>query len=71
MSLVPSSCLHCERAPAVNRWGLCRACHAQPCIRTLYRRRRHDWTPQWERHLRRLTQRAQQGLPLFEDDGFL
>ena len=26
------------------------------------------WTPQWELHLRRLTERAKQRLPLFDND---
>jgi hypothetical protein len=60
--------LHCERAPARNRLGLCLRCYAIRSIRILYVRRRRDWTPQWEMHLRRLTRRAQLGLPLFEDD---
>jgi hypothetical protein len=66
--LVPPICLHCERAPAGNRLGLCRSCNAVHSIRVLYLRRRRDWTPQWEVHLRRLTRRAQLGLPLFEDE---
>jgi hypothetical protein len=62
----PPTCLHCERAPAVNGLGLCPACAGTHNIRELYVRRR-NWTPQWEQHLRRLTRRAQQGLPLFDD----
>jgi hypothetical protein len=69
MSLLPPPiCLHCERAPAASRLGLCRACHAVRGIRLLYLRRRRDWTPAWEMHLRRLTRRARLELPLFEDD---
>ena len=36
-----------------------------PAIRRLYRRR-SDWTPAWEAHLLRLTERARRRLPLFE-----
>jgi hypothetical protein len=60
-------CLHCEKAAAASGLGLCPACHAVRGIRKLYVRRR-GWTPQWERHLRRLTDRARRRLPLFEDD---
>jgi hypothetical protein len=60
------TCLHCEHAPAAHRLGLCAACAGTRQIRVLYRRRR-NWTPQWEQHLRRLTRRAQQGLPLFDE----
>jgi hypothetical protein len=61
------TCLHCERAPAANGLGLCPRCASIPNIRVLYVKRR-NWTPQWEQHLRRLTRRAQQGLPLFDDE---
>jgi hypothetical protein len=65
--MVPTpTCLHCERAPAVTARGLCADCHASRRVRLLYRRR-HGWTPQWERHLRRLTRRARLGLPLFDE----
>jgi hypothetical protein len=60
-------CLHCEKAAAANGLGLCPACNAVPGIRVLYLRRR-GWTPQWELHLRRLTDRARRRLPLFEDE---
>jgi hypothetical protein len=59
-------CLHCERGPCSNRLGLCAACNAVKGIRLLYIRRR-GWTPQWEAHLRRLTERARRRLPLFDD----
>jgi hypothetical protein len=59
-------CLHCERAPPAGAPGLCPDCAADPGIRRLYRRRR-GWTPQWELHLRRLTERAKRRLPLFDD----
>jgi hypothetical protein len=58
--------LHCERRPAVNRLGLCAHCHGIRSIRRLYLRR-PGWTPEWEAHLRRLTERAKRRLPLFED----
>jgi hypothetical protein len=45
---------------------LCAACNARAGVRVLYRRRR-DWTPAWEAHLRRLTAQASAGLPLFDD----
>ncbi len=68
MKTVPTPiCLHCERAPPAGARGLCAACWAIANIRDLYRRR-HGWTPQWELHLRRLTQRARLGLPLFDDE---
>ncbi len=58
-------CLHCETSPPVSRFGLCAVCQAKRGIRRLYFRRR-GWTPRWEAHLRRLTERAKQRLPLFE-----
>jgi hypothetical protein len=61
-------CLHCERRPAAGRFGLCAACEARCCIRVLYARRRRSWTPEWEAHLRRLTERAKRKLPLFENE---
>jgi len=57
-------CIHCEQRPAVSGLGLCSVCHAGKNIRVLYLRRR-GWTPEWEMHLRRLTARAKQRLPLF------
>jgi hypothetical protein len=65
--LVPSLCLHCEKRPPASRLGLCLVCGAIKGIRRLYVKRR-GWTPQWEAHLRRLTERARLRLPLFEDD---
>jgi hypothetical protein len=59
-------CLHCERRPSATTLGLCSVCHAVKGIRVLYLRRR-GWTPEWEMHLRRLTERAKQRLPLFPD----
>lgn len=59
-------CLHCERRPAVGGLGLCAACHAIRGIRRLYVKRR-GWTPEWEVHLRRLTERAKDRLPLFDE----
>jgi hypothetical protein len=59
-------CLHCDRRIADARRGLCTRCFAVKGIRVLYKRRR-GWTPQWEDHLRRLTERAKRQLPLFED----
>jgi hypothetical protein len=68
MKTVPTPiCLYCERVAAVSARGLCADCHTSPRIRLLYRRR-HGWTPQWELHLRRLTQRARLRLPLFDDE---
>ena len=61
-------CLHCERRPAAGRLGLCAACEARCCVRVLYAVRRRGWTPEWETHLRRLTERAKKKLPLFEDE---
>jgi hypothetical protein len=60
------ACLHCERAAAVNGLGLCPGCDGVRGIRRLYERRR-GWTPAWEEHLRKLTARARQQLPLFEE----
>jgi hypothetical protein len=57
-------CLHCEQQPPAHYLGLCERCAATPGICRLYRKRR-GWTPQWEAHLRRLTERARQQLPLF------
>ena len=57
-------CLHCEQQPPTHYLGLCERCAATPGIRRLYRKRR-GWTPQWEAHLRRLTERARLQLPLF------
>lgn len=59
-------CLHCERRPPVSALGLCAECRSVRGIRQLYVRRR-GWTPAWEAHLRRLTERAKRRLPLFED----
>jgi len=64
MNSATEVCLHCERQPAVNRLGLCADCHAARWVRALYLRRR-NWTPEWEAHLRRLTERARLRLPLF------
>jgi hypothetical protein len=60
-------CVHCEQRPSVTALDLCSVCHANKGIRVLYLRRR-GWTPEWELHLRRLTARAKQRLPLFSDD---
>jgi hypothetical protein len=60
----PLWCLHCERRPLAHRLGLCSRCAASRAIRVLYERRR-GWTPAWEAHLRRLTERARRQLPLF------
>ncbi len=59
-------CIHCEQRPPITGRDLCPACHAVKGIRVLYLRRR-GWTPEWEAHLRRLTERAEQRLPLFPD----
>ncbi len=59
-------CIHCEQHPPASGLGLCSACDAAKNIRVLYLRRR-GWTPEWELHLRRLTERAKQRLPLFPD----
>lgn len=59
-------CLHCEQRPAETALGLCPVCHAVKGFRVLYLRRR-GWTPEWEQHLRRLTERARLRLPLFPD----
>ena len=58
-------CLHCERPAEVNELGLCARCQATPTVAVLYLRR-EGWTPAWEEHLRLLTRRAKQKLPLFE-----
>jgi hypothetical protein len=60
-------CLHCERRSPTAGLGLCSRCHARKTTRILYLRRR-GWTPQWELHLRRLTERAKLRLPLFDND---
>jgi hypothetical protein len=61
----PVPCLHCEKAPAAGRLGLCERCGSTRAIRQLYRRRR-GWTPEFEAHLMRLRRRAEQRLPLFD-----
>jgi hypothetical protein len=61
----PTVCLHCERRPPANGLGLCSECNAVKGFRVLYLRRR-GWSPEWEMHLRRLTERAKQRLPLFD-----
>ncbi len=61
-----TACVHCEARPAVSGLGLCADCDGRRETRVLYRRRR-GWTPEWEAHLRRLTRRARQRLPLFDD----
>ncbi|HWG41737.1 MAG TPA: hypothetical protein VN688_03055 [Gemmataceae bacterium] len=63
-SLNDPVCIHCEQRPAVSVLDLCSVCHAAKNIRVLYLRRR-GWTPEWEMHLRHLTARAKQRLPLF------
>ncbi len=68
MDMADPVCLHCERRPAAGALGLCAACHARSCVRVLYEVRRRGWTPEWEAHLRRLTERAKRKLPLFEPD---
>jgi hypothetical protein len=60
-------CVHCEQRPSATTLGLCSVCHAVKGIRVLYLRRR-GWTPEWELHLRRLTERAKQRLPLFPEE---
>jgi hypothetical protein len=60
-------CLHCERRRSADGSGLCRRCYARQAVRILYVRRR-GWTPHWEAHLRRLTERAKKRLPLFDND---
>jgi len=47
--------------------GLCAICNGVESIRQLYLRRR-GWTPQWEAHLIRLTERARKRLPLFDEE---
>ncbi len=59
------NCLHCEAAPAFNRFGLCERCRSKRAVRRLYKRRR-GWTPEFEAHLMRLRRRAEQKLPLFD-----
>ena len=66
MPVTPPLCLHCERRPRGSGLGLCASCNAKKNIRILYVRRR-GWTPQWEINLRRLTERARQRLPLFDN----
>jgi hypothetical protein len=63
-----SLCLHCETRPRTSGLGLCTTCYAVNGIRVLYIKRR-GWTPAWEAHLRRLTQRARLRLPLFPKQG--
>ena len=57
-------CRHCEAGPPETDLGLCRRCHATRGIRILYRDKRGDKGPEWERHLRALARRARRGLPL-------
>jgi hypothetical protein len=63
----PPLCLHCEKRPAAHALRLCETCAGFKGIRRLYRRRPH-WTPEWEQHLRRLSERARRRLPLFTDE---
>ena len=56
-----SVCLHCEKAPAVCKLGLCERCGSRENIRELYRRSSH-WSPEWEMHLRRKTAKVQRVL---------
>jgi hypothetical protein len=63
----PAVCLHCERRPALGGLSLCPACQGVRGIRRLYERHR-GWTPAWEQHLRRLTERARKRLPLFPEE---
>jgi hypothetical protein len=67
MDMADPVCLHCERRPSAGPLSLCAVCHARSGIRVLYAVRRHGWTPKWEAHLLRLTDRAKKKLPLFED----
>ena len=64
ISLTVPLCVHCEQRPSATALDLCSVCDAAKNIRVLYLRRR-GWTPEWEQHLRRLTARAKQRLPLF------
>ena len=59
-----SLCLHCESRPRVGAGVLCAICDGVLGIRRIYLRRR-GWTPAWEQHLLRLTERAKLRLPLF------
>jgi hypothetical protein len=59
-----SVCRHCERRPAETPLGLCRPCDDTKGIRDLYRPRRTDKGPEWERHLRALARRARRRRPL-------
>jgi hypothetical protein len=70
IAFIDPICLHCEHRPTVTDLGLCSVCHAVKGIRVLYLRRR-GWTPEWEAHLRHLTERAKRRLPLFSDDSLL
>jgi len=67
VSFPTGPCLHCEHRPASNGLGLCAICNGVESIRQLYLRRR-GWTPQWEAHLIRLTERARKRLPLFDEE---
>jgi len=60
-------CVHCEQRPVAASFGLCSVCHAIKGIRKIYVRHR-GWTPAWEAHLRRLTERVKKQLPLFTDE---
>jgi hypothetical protein len=61
-------CLHCESGPQETLLRLCGKCESSPCIRKLYRYL-PDWTPEWDRHLQELVERAKQRLPLFPKEG--
>jgi hypothetical protein len=59
-------CLHCEARPQETLYRLCKKCASRRTIRWLYQYSKH-WTPEWDRHLQKLVERAKLKLPLFPE----
>ncbi len=62
-------CLHCEQRPRTadprhRHLRLCDRCAAVPGLRIIYRRRK-GWTPEHDRRIQALVERAKARLPLF------
>lgn len=60
-------CLHCEAAPQEHYLRLCLQCAGKYGIPRLYKKTTR-WTPAWDAHLQKLSERARAGLPLFSDE---